>query len=417
MYYCVYFLDDKKKDKKTTCPEAPIQHIITDTFIPSFVEGSNAKLQQYRPSSASASPRSSPSSSPHQPTQQPHNHQDIGPTVRNVGIHNIHHSDCHCCSSQQSGYSRVTQSSGYQSDYKSGYITDGDGAFESHLLQKATKDRPANLRMTAVRDYSPCCNEELAVRKGQRVKVLYRNHDWVFAVTKHGQAGYIPFTYVRPSRKYNGYQSEPEITRVDDTYMSGYDTDIQTTSGRFPFPPPKPRDIPPSYSINTGCHRTGSGSPIQTRSDAFDSGYMSAIEGPTYRTFISRHGSSSSQIRGFRPGTSKPLIDSFDKQYLEQLVVIHDFEAREEDEVFVSKGERVKVLNADDPQWLWVVTVHTGEQGFIPRSCCTLGNHPGKSMVVNSSFFKTRQMFVYTSSLYYHRWLAVCTSAQIILDI
>lgn len=63
---------------------------------------------------------------------------------------------------------------------------------------------------------------------------------------------------------------------------------------------------------------------------------------------------------------------------MEELVVIHDFEAQEEDEVFVGKGERVKVLNADDPFWLWVETT-PGDEGFIPRSCCSLGNHPCKS--------------------------------------
>lgn len=262
-----------------------------------------------------------------------------------------------------SGGSHSPHTSGYQS----GYATD-DGSFESQILSRATKERPANLRMTAIRDYAPCCNEELSVRKGQRVKVLYRQHDWVFAVTKHGHSGYLPFSYVRPSRKYNGYQSEPECARDD----LGYETDITSSHG-YPIPRNRP-ELPPSYSINTACRRVGSGSPIEA-SVVDASGYMSCVEGPTYRASVSRQGQSN-----YRPVTVKPPIDSFSKKYIEELVVIHDFEAKEENEVFVSKGQRVRVVNADDENWLWVVTLHSGEEGFIPRSCCTLGNHPCKSL-------------------------------------
>ena len=82
-----------------------------------------------------------------------------------------------------------------------------------------------------------------------------------------------------------------------------------------------------------------------------------------------------------RPSVGKPGVDSFEQEFLEELVVIHDFEALEEDEVFISKGERVKVFNAEDPFWLWVETT-PGVQGFVPRSCCSLGNHPCKLLSI-----------------------------------
>ena len=349
--------------------DSHLQHILPDTLIPSF-NGVGSSTSQI-----STSPHSSGSSSPHQPLRSAYSHHSdfnravlVGP-----GRQPACRGECSCNTSSS------TQTSGYQSDYhpNGGYVTDngGDmGSFESQMLAKATRERPANLRMTAIRDYSPGCNEELSVRKGQRVRVLYRNHDWVFAVTKHGQCGYLPYSYVRPSRKYNGYQSEPEITKIDDAYMSGYDTDVMSTSPKFNIPP-TPRTVvvktraPQAYSINTGCRRVGSGSPIQAQVDVFDAGYMSAIEGPTYN---------SSSASRYRPTTSKPAVDSFQKTYIEELVVIHDFAGQEENEVSVSKGERVKVLNATDPNWLWVVTTLSDIEGFIPRSCCTLGNHPCK---------------------------------------
>lgn len=274
------------------------------------------------------------------------------------------------------------------------------------MLHRATRDRPANLRMTAIRDYNPCCEEELAVRKGQRVKVLYKNNDWVYAVTKSGEAGYIPYSFVRPSRKYAGYQSEPEFCNDHDICPSGYDTDMPSPSRRHVYGGrgsggrghrTQIGDMVPAYSVHagfrgspeesrSGIRRLGSGSPMEEHRHL--SGYTSAVEYPMGLDMRSRrYPRSAKSLHNIldatsmrecsRPTEGKPELDSFDRMFIEELVVIHDFEAKEEDEVFVGKGERVKVLNAEDPFWLWVETT-PGDEGFIPRSCCSLGNHPCK---------------------------------------
>ena len=333
-------------------------------------------------------------------------------------------------SSSTSGDSHSTNTSGYQTD---------DGTFEGKMLHLATKSRPANIRMTAIKDYSPCCNEELVLRRGQRVKVLYKNNEWVYAMTKTGETGYVPYSYVRPSRKYAGYQSEPEYMADTDVYQSGYDTDMPVSSGsrRYGGTRTQIADASsPAYNIRTGFRgspenqqynyqqqqqqqqqqqhqgypsqqqhlhhsRLGSGGssngyspPTSTtsrnpaRPQRFTSGYTSAVEYPT-SSDARRHPRSAKSLHNIldasvpvphedrRPTEGKPEVDSFQRELLEELVVIHDFEANEEDEAFVSKGERVKVLNADDPFWLWVETT-PGVQGFVPRSCCSLGNHPCK---------------------------------------
>ena len=320
-----------------------------------------------------------------------------------TAIHRCHCSHCPCRendSQRSSNASNESQSSNHT--HSSGYQTD-DGSFESKMLSKSSKDRPANLRMTSVKDYSPCCEGELALRRGQRVKVLYREHDWVYAVTKTGEAGYIPYCYVRPSRKYAaGYQSEPEYC-MENSYHSGYDTDVS-----FYKPPrsgsvsghsrSKIEDVHHSYNgVHQGfLQQQHSGGfrptppPYRKPSVPVD-GYLSAVEeyprSYHHRSHMPRPaksmhsvvdaGGSSPTGSDHRPMEGKPSLDSFAKDYMEELVVIHDFGAKEEDEVFVGKGEKVKVLNADDPFWLWVANV-LGEEGFIPRSCCALGNHPCK---------------------------------------
>ena len=279
------------------------------------------------------------------------------------------------------------------------------------MLKRASRTRPANLRMTAIRDYTPCCNEELAVRRGQRVKVLYKNNDWVYAVTKSGEAGYIPYSFVRPSRKYAGYQSEPEYCQGGgNAYQSGYDTDmpVATRSGAGRRHGHGNRaqigDVMPAYSVHTGFRGNVSPevrvvqsnhSPVEHQKRSYISGYTSAVEypgGSGMEQRSSRHPRSAKSMhtlvdshmtrspREHRPSERKPEINSFDRSYLEELVVIHDFEAKEEDEVFIAKGEVVRVFNADDPFWLWIETT-PGDQGFVPRSCCSLGNHPCKYIV------------------------------------
>ena len=286
--------------------------------------------------------------------------------------------------SQQSFDSHCTRaSSGYHSS--SGYQSD-EGSFESKMLSRATKERPANVRMTAARDYAPCCDEELPVKRGQRVQVLYKMQDWVFAVTKSGDSGYLPYSCVRPSRKYGGYQSEPEYTH-DIDYASGYDTDIPQDRSRGHGRTHQIGDVSPLSHVPQGFRRVGSGSPRSARKPSAD-GYLSAVEeypssSSSYiqqpRPAKSLHSIiDSSSPKSYRPVECKPDLDSFVREFIEELVVIHSFEAKEEDEIVVSKGEKVQVLNADDPSWLWVRTVQ-GDEGFIPRSCCALGNHPRKS--------------------------------------
>ena len=358
-------------------------------------------------------------------------HQPAEPDVRKLPLQkrnecnkpgrseSYHHHHCHTSDhpncENDSQKSATCSSASNESQYTSGYQTD-DGTFEGKMLHIATRTRPANIRMTAVKDYDPCCNEELVLRKGQRVKVLYKNNDWVYAVTKNGEAGYIPYTFVRPSRKYAGYQSEPEYVADTDVYQSGYDTDMPSLNARrYRGARARIGDYVPSYSVHTGFGEIPENQHngfsqhhyIQQRqtlgSDGsspltevprttyhYTSGYTSAVEYPSkpdprwhprpaksLHSIVDADETVPAHGLDHRPTEEKPRVDSFTQLFLEELVVIHNFESQEEDEVSVNKGEKVRVMNADDPFWLWVETTK-GTQGFVPRTCCSLGNHPCK---------------------------------------
>ena len=258
--------------------------------------------------------------------------------------------------SNDSAHSFQSKSSGYQS----GYMTD-DSSVEGKLLRKASSSNPANVIMSVEKDYNATCGEEMTVKRGQRLKVLYRQGDWAFAVSKHGPKGYVPYSYLRLSRKYgsaSGYCSEPERRARN---YSGYETDPGIRNRTRVVP-----DRMAGYSRSISKRDIRS-TTVVTDYDDVASGYMSECVGS----------GGYYQHRGCRPRVvSSSVMAQFKRNYIEELVVLHDFPASDENEVIVTKGERVKVLNADDPEWLWVRTI-PGDEGYVPRSCLSFGTHPG----------------------------------------
>ncbi|CAH3195293.1 unnamed protein product, partial [Porites evermanni] len=78
-------------------------------------------------------------------------------------------------------------------------------------------------------------------------------------------------------------------------------------------------------------------------------------------------------IRGLRDSVFLESRDSLSRVSLKfidrqpMLRVLFEFQACDDDEIAVRRGELVKVLNKDDQDWWWVENAH-GEQGFVPRN-------------------------------------------------
>lgn len=78
-------------------------------------------------------------------------------------------------------------------------------------------------------------------------------------------------------------------------------------------------------------------------------------------------------IRGRRDSFFRESRESFSWDSLRfserqaMLRVLFDFEACDDDDISVSRGELVKVLNKDDEDWWWVENEYR-DQGFVPRS-------------------------------------------------
>lgn len=53
-------------------------------------------------------------------------------------------------------------------------------------------------------DFTPCVDDELEVKRGQIVNILYRENDWVYVIAQDTrQEGFIPHSYCTPFTSYH----------------------------------------------------------------------------------------------------------------------------------------------------------------------------------------------------------------------
>ncbi|XP_077287635.1 dachs ligand with SH3s isoform X2 [Arctopsyche grandis] len=155
-------------------------------------------------------------------------------------------------------------------------------------------------KMVVLHDFAPCVDDELEVKRGQIVNMLYRENDWVYVIVAESrQEGFIPHSYCAP---YSPHLL-PDLKKKLPRQPAGSAPDLTTQE-------------------HVG----------ETRSE---------------------EGSEASDGCPFSKAPSGRCI------------VLYTFQARDENDVPVERGEFVTVLNREDPDWFWVVRSN-GQEGFIP---------------------------------------------------
>ena len=173
-------------------------------------------------------------------------------------------------------------------------------------IRAATLAKPANIRVKVMQSYDPVDKEELKVRKGHYVKILYQQNDWVYVVDSSGNEGFIPLCYCSTSN----------VSTDSKSSTSGYE-------------------------------------------DSFDGSEDGAGERTTLVVY-------SEPLT--RDKHNAKLITYFPKRaYGPQMTVLYDYTAHDENDLSVCRGEFVMLLNDQDEDWLWVST-EDGEEGFVPKS-------------------------------------------------
>lgn len=173
-------------------------------------------------------------------------------------------------------------------------------------IRVASLAKPANVRVKIKQSYEPIDREELKVRKGQHVKILYQQNDWLYVVDSSGSEGFIPYHYC----------STNSVSTDSKSSTSGYE-------------------------------------------DSFEE----SEDGPTC---VERTSTTEPQFAKDKHDTN--AVSYFPKRaYGPQLIVLYDYRAQEENDVSVCRGELVMLLNDQDKDWLWIST-EDGEEGFVPRT-------------------------------------------------
>ncbi|XP_022905966.1 SH3 domain-containing protein Dlish [Onthophagus taurus] len=176
-------------------------------------------------------------------------------------------------------------------------------------------------KMVVLYDFTPCVDDELEVKRGQIVNILYRENDWVYVIgLDTRQEGFIPHSYCTP---YNSQLAELAIKKK------------------------LPRD---EQNGNVDQPETTHECEIAA-ADTSDCDSLGKKQGAVASSPVSIH--------------SEPDMSPFSKDPSGRYIVLYTFIARDENDVSVERGEFVTVLNREDPDWYWIVR-SDGQEGFIP---------------------------------------------------
>ena len=199
-------------------------------------------------------------------------------------------------------------------------------------------------KMVVLHDFTPCVDDELEVKRGQIVNILYRENDWVYVIGQDTrQEGFIPHSYCAP---YNTQLADMAIKKKL----------------------PRDQSIIGSTTADIGISDCLTDIPVEIMEDA-----MSGLIGLQASL---KHSQASL--------SSEPDFLPFSKDPSGRYIVLYTFIARDENDVSVERGEFVTgkqqivavliytilivkflVLNREDPEWFWIVR-SDGQEGFIP---------------------------------------------------
>ncbi|KAB7504614.1 hypothetical protein Anas_08409 [Armadillidium nasatum] len=247
----------------------------------------------------------------------------------------------------------------------SGYASEGEekvvrpvgmgritGSASIETLVRVGLEKEAGLspdsKMVVLQDFTPCVDDELEVKRGSIVNVLYQENDWVYVIAENGQQeGFIPQSYCAPYSSQLG-----ELTLNHKKKM--------------------PRENRPSMEIigvggGGGGVGTGEGDPNSTIGTInSDNAPLVGTNNESYSSKITTGANNNrASDTSLQSDSTSPDVHPFFKNPAGRYIVLYTFIARDENDVSVERGEFVTVLNREDPDWFWVVKAD-GHEGFVP---------------------------------------------------
>lgn len=224
-------------------------------------------------------------------------------------------------------------------------------------------------KMVVLHDFTPCVDDELEVKRGQIVNILYRENDWVYVIGQDTrQEGFIPHSYCAP------YNTQLADLAIKKKLPREQNLPNDLADGVVEVSPELLEDaITPSGVVVSGLNGPGGGGG-SVGGVVGNNGVISGIGNNTGGGGgVGGGGGGTTNIGGMQSPlkhsqvslSSEPDFLPFAKDPSGRYIVLYTFIARDENDVSVERGEFVTVLNREDPDWFWIVR-SDGQEGFIP---------------------------------------------------
>ena len=119
-------------------------------------------------------------------------------------------------------------------------------------IEKENGFRPDS-KMVVIHDFMPCVDDELEVKRGHVVNVLYPENDWVYVVSEDDKEGFIPLSYCAPWGSQQAIlilNMKKKMPRDNSMLLPGLAGHPHPLG--HPQPPGQPDNISPPHNINQG---------------------------------------------------------------------------------------------------------------------------------------------------------------------
>lgn len=212
-------------------------------------------------------------------------------------------------------------------------------------------------KMVVLHDFTPCVDDELEVKRGQIVNILYRENDWVYVIGQDTrQEGFIPYSYCAP------YNTQLADLAIKKKLPRDQNVNVQEhNQENLPLLSAESKmelidDVSAVNAVVNGTNGGGGG-------------------GGGVGVVVTSCGGSNANVApiGAPPKNAEvnlllePECTPFHKEPSGRYIVLYTFIARDENDLSVERGEFVTVLNREDTDWFWIVR-SDGQEGFIPSA-------------------------------------------------
>jgi len=215
-------------------------------------------------------------------------------------------------------------------------------------------------KMVVIHDFTPCVDDELEVKRGQVVHILYQENDWVYVISEETKEGFIPYSYTAPF----GSQMAGLALNVKKKMPRDHSL-VDQGGGRIRMTEQMMESDhnTTAATTNTTSISTMSGGKVNQGLEQSDS---DSFQDSSLKLNVRSGGPSQSRSSSLlSESSSQPEIHPFFKDSHGRFIVLYSYHAQDENDLSVDRGQCVTVLNKDDPEWFWVLRAD-GQEGFVP---------------------------------------------------